>query len=232
MKRLFVLFLLTVFTVISVNAQNETKNGKVVLKTGAEVEGTIQMQGTDVIVTTAAGDMFYFTTSEISKISTGESKQVKQMPDNKYSAAYNKHTVAVGLKSYKRDAKTAYKELKTLGKNEFWNENVEALFYYEKYRRINTAAWITGSAGFFSTSLGVPMICGGSGSVQITGICLTTVGCASLITSWILPACANSSLKKSYQYHAEGGNSHAINVSAAPVFYAQGGAGIGVSINF
>ncbi len=220
---------MTVFTVISVNAQNETKNGKVVLKTGAEVEGTIQMQGTDVIVTTSTGDVFYFTASEISKISTGVDNNPANQP------AYDKQTASSSLRFYKHEAKIAYTGAKKFGEdiNEFWEGNVRAQYYYERYRKLNTATWITGMSGLVLASVGIYTGFEGSGTAnEIIFLSSSSIGCALIVAGCILPIFAHTNLKDSYQYFTKGSKPHAISVSAAPVFYAQGGAGIGIGINF
>lgn len=68
MKKIIILILAVVCPALIANAQNTSETSKVTLKNGTVIEGTVMTQGDDVIVTTANGDMFYYSRSEISRI--------------------------------------------------------------------------------------------------------------------------------------------------------------------
>lgn len=252
MKKLLFLFLAAVLSATAVNAQEATRNGKVTLKTGSVIEGSVQTQGNDVIVTNAAGDVFYFTKSEISKISlddgTSDSRSSSSVPAGKS-----------GFKAFRKDAKAAYREAKIFGNDvcQFWGENAKAQHYYEKHRKLNRASWITATTGAAFVAVAGPVLfiaydygwCyydkswtdeyGNYHSEHVDdeyifGLSMASfaVGGACLITACILPIVAKNNLKRSWQYYDRYGRNHALNISAAPVVYAQGGAGIGISLKF
>lgn len=241
MKKLLFLFLAAVLSATAVNAQEVARNGKVTLKTGSVIEGSVQTQGNDVIVTNAAGDVFYFTKSEISKISlddgTSDSRSSSSVPAGKS-----------GFKAFRKDAKAAYREAKIFGNDvsQFWGENAKAQHYYEKHRKLNRAAWITAATGGALVAVAGPSLLvvydesyykdydyeGYDEGLFIASMASFAVGGACLITACILPIVAKNNLKRSWQYYDRYGRNHALNISAAPVVYAQGGAGIGISLKF
>ena len=147
MKKLFFLLLSVVLFSTVAGAQDENRqNGKVILKNGSVVEGTISKQENDVVVTTASGDVFYYSASEIARISrsdAGTSKGVKTDVNLQSTASKS------GFKAFKKNTRAAYREAKAFGTdiNKYWGTNDKAKYYYEKSRKWDKAAWITASAG-------------------------------------------------------------------------------------
>lgn len=140
MKKLFFLLLSVVLFSTVAGAQDENReNGKVILKNGSVVEGTISKQGNDVVVTTAGGDVFYYSASEIARISrsdAGTSKGVKT--DVNLQSTVSKS----GFKAFKKNTRAAYREAKAFGTdiNKYWGTNDKAKYYYEKSRKWDKAA--------------------------------------------------------------------------------------------
>lgn len=254
MKKLFFLLLSVVLFSTVAGAQDENReNGKVILKNGSVVEGTISKQGNDVIVTTPAGDVFYYSASEVARISrsdAGTSKGVKTDVNSQSTASKS------GFKAFKKNTRAAYREAKAFGTdiNKYWGTNDNAKYYYEKSRKWDKAAWITASAGgamfvsgiifniLFDTSLEDRVRYDAQGrptyytyynegyyAATIAGY---LVGGTALLASCFLPIGSHINLKRSYEYYDHEGKSHTAVFNASPVLYAQGGAGIGVTLNF
>lgn len=213
MKKLFFLILAIVCSVVIANAQNTSGVNKVTLKNGTVIEGTVTTQGDDIIVTTANGDMFYYSHSEISSITA---PKASKMP----SAASS----SLSFREYKRAAKTAWRDVKT---TEFWGDNATSLDYYKGYKRRTRLSLILCCSGVALTIAG--KVCWDNEifyeEAFIPGPALFIAGC-------ILTAPAKAKLRRSYEYYDNYGKSHAVNVSTTPVVYAQGGAGLGIRINF
>lgn len=246
MKKLFFLLLSVVLFSTVAGAQDENReNGKVILKNGSVVEGTISKQGNDVIVTTPAGDVFYYSASEVARISrsdAGTSKGVKTDVNSQSTASRS------GFKAFKKNTRAAYREAKAFGTdiNKYWGTNDTAKYYYEKSRKWDKAAWITASAGAGLIVLGgIFYACGdefwykdyktgeqhGFGWYVGSGFAFS-VGGAVLVASCFLPIGSHINLKRSYEYYDHEGKSHTAVFNASPVLYAQGGAGIGVTLKF
>ena len=256
MKKLFFLLLSVVLFSTVAGAQDENReNGKVILKNGSVIEGTISKQGSDVVVTTAFGDVFYYSASEIARISrsdAGTSKGVKTDVNSQSTASKS------GFKAFKKNTRAAYREAKAFGTdiNKYWGTNEKAKYYYEKSRKWDKAAWVTASVGgvvFVSgiifnvayletfeeerrydeqgrlTFQGPAYYNKGYYAATIVGY---LVGGAALLTSCFLPIGSHINLKRSYEYYDHEGKSHTAVFNASPVLYAQGGAGIGVTLNF
>ncbi len=247
MKKLFFLLLSIVLFSTVAGAQDENReNGKVILKNGSVVEGTISKQGNDVIVTTSAGDVFYYSASEVARISrsdAGTSKGVKTDVNSQSTASKS------GFKAFKKNTRAAYREAKAFGSdiNKYWGANDKARYYYEKSRKWDKAAWITASAGAGLIVLGgIFYACDDAyydayskGDVLYYGygwevgwMLSFSVGSAVLVASCFLPIGSHINLKRSYEYYDHEGKSHTAVFNASPVLYAQGGAGIGVTLNF
>lgn len=246
MKKLFFLLLSVVLFSTVAGAQDENReNGKVILKNGSVVEGTISKQGNDVIVTTPAGDVFYYSASEVARISrsdAGTSKGVKTDVNSQSTASKS------GFKAFKKNTRAAYREAKAFGSdiNKYWGANDKARYYYEKSRKWDKAAWITASAGAGLIVLGgIFYACDDNlsyydskedvyyGEGWYVGAVLSfSFGSALLVASCFLPIGSHINLKRSYEYYDREGKSHTAVFNASPVLYAQGGAGIGVTLNF
>ncbi len=213
MKKLFSLILAIVCSMAIADAQNTLGTNKVTLKNGSVIEGSVTTQGDDIIVTTSNGDMFYYSRSEISSIT---SPKASDMPGTASSS--------MSFREYKKAAKSAWRDVKT---TEFWGENATSLDYYKGYKRRTRLSLIFCCSGVALTIAG--KICWDDGILDeeafIPGPALFIAGC-------ILTAPANAKLRRSYEYYDNYGKGHAVNVSATPVVYAQGGAGLGVRINF
>lgn len=246
MKKLLYLFLAIALSTAMANAQDSAQNGKVALKNGSVIEGTIQKQGNDVIVTTTAGDVFYFSQDEISRIQTEDTTSGN-------TSSVFRPTGKAGFMTYKKEAKAAYREARVFGGDvsQFWGGNEQAQHYYEKYKRLNTAAWITAATGGALIGVVGPVLLSAYDSEPYTkytdewgneisydegyfigSVASFAIGGACLLTACILPIVAQSNLKRSYQYYDRYGKNHSLNISATPVIYAQGGAGIGISLRF
>lgn len=246
MKKLFFLLLSVVLFSTVAGAQDENReNGKVILKNGSVVEGTISKQGNDVVVTTASGDVFYYSASEIARISrsdAGTSKGVKT--DVNLQSTVSKS----GFKAFKKNTRAAYREAKAFGTdiNKYWGTNDKAKYYYEKSRKWDKAAWITASAGAGLVVLGgIFYACEDNLSYYdskedvyygygwyVGEVLSFSFGSALLVASCFLPIGSHINLKRSYEYYDHEGKSHTAVFNASPVLYAQGGAGIGVTLNF
>lgn len=122
MKKLFFLILAIVCSVVIANAQNTSGTSKVALKNGIVIEGTVTTQGDDIIVTTANGDMFYYSRSEISSITAPRDSNVSRVESSSPSLSF---------REYKRAAKAAWRDVKT---TEFWGDNTTSMDYYQGYR--------------------------------------------------------------------------------------------------
>lgn len=246
MKKLFFLLLSVVLFSTVAGAQDENReNGKVILKNGSVVEGTISKQGNDVVVTTASGDVFYYSASEIARISrsdAGTSKGVKTDVNSQSTASRS------GFKAFKKNTRAAYREAKAFGTdiNKYWGTNGNAKYYYEKSRKWDKAAWITASAGAGLVVLGgIFYACEDNLSYYdskedvyygygwyVGEVLSFSFGSALLVASCFLPIGSHINLKRSYEYYDHEGKSHTAVFNASPVLYAQGGAGIGVTLNF
>lgn len=246
MKKLFFLLLSVVLFSTVAGAQDENReNGKVILKNGSVVEGTISKQGNDVVVTTAVGDVFYYSASEIARISrsdAGTSKGVKTDVNSQSTASRS------GFKAFKKNTRAAYREAKAFGAdiNKYWGTNDKAKYYYEKSRKWDKAAWITASAGAGLFVLGgIFYACEDNLSYYdskedayygygwyVGEVLSFSFGSALLVASCFLPIGSHINLKRSYEYYDHDGKSHTAVFNASPVLYAQGGAGIGVTLNF
>lgn len=246
MKKLFFLLLSVVLFSTVAGAQDENReNGKVILKNGSVVEGTISKQGNDVVVTTAAGDVFYYSASEVARISrsdAGTSKGVKTDVNSQSTASRS------GFKAFKKNTRAAYREAKAFGTdiNKYWGTNDKAKYYYEKSRKWDKAAWITASAGAGLVVLGgIFYACEDNLSYYdskedvyygygwyVGEVFSFSFGSALLVASCFLPIGSHINLKRSYEYYDREGKSHTAVFNASPVLYAQGGAGIGVTLNF
>lgn len=254
MKKLFFLLLSVVLFSTVAGAQDENReNGKVILKNGSVIEGTISKQGSDVVVTTAVGDVFYYSASEIARISrsdAGTSKGVKTDVNSQSTASRS------GFKAFKKNTRAAYREAKAFGTdiNKYWGTNEKAKYYYEKSRKWDKAAWITASAGgamfvsgiifniLFDTSYESHVRYDAHGNPTYysyynegyydAAIAGYLVGGTALLASCFLPIGSHINLKRSYEYYDHEGKSHTAVFNASPVLYAQGGAGIGVTLNF
>lgn len=246
MKKLFFLLLSVVLFSTVAGAQDENReNGKVILKNGSVIEGTISKQGNDVVVTTASGDVFYYSASEIARISrsdAGTSKGVKTDVNSQSTASRS------GFKAFKKNTRAAYREAKAFGTdiNKYWGTNDKAKYYYEKSRKWDKAAWITASAGAGLVVLGgIFYACEDNLSYYdskedvyygygwyVGEVLSFSFGSALLVASCFLPIGSHINLKRSYEYYDHEGKSHTAVFNASPVLYAQGGAGIGVTLNF
>lgn len=87
------------------NAQNTSGASKVALKNGIVIEGTVTTQGDDIIVTTANGDMFFYSRSEISSITAPRDSNVSRVESSSPSLSF---------REYKRAAKAAWRDVKKL----------------------------------------------------------------------------------------------------------------------
>lgn len=87
------------------NAQNTSGASKVALRNGIVIEGTVTTQGDDIIVTTANGDMFYYSRSEISSITAPRDSNVSRVESSSPSLSF---------REYKRAAKAAWRDVKKL----------------------------------------------------------------------------------------------------------------------
>ena len=105
MKKLFFLILAIVCSVVIANAQNTSGASKVALKNGIVIEGTVTTQGDDIIVTTANGDMFFYSRSEISSITAPRDSNVSRVESSSPSLSF---------REYKRAAKAAWRDVKKL----------------------------------------------------------------------------------------------------------------------
>lgn len=215
MKKLFFLILAIVCSVVIANAQNTSGASKVALRNGTVIEGTVTTQGDDIIVTTANGDMFYYSRSEISSITAPRDSNISRSESSSPSLSF---------REYKRAAKAAWRDVKT---TEFWGDNTTSMDYYQGYRTRKRLSTIFCCSGAVVTFAGIVI-----GSEFDEGLVLLAPGSALLIAGCILTAPAKAKLRRSYEYYDNYGKSHAINVSTTPVVYAQGGAGLGIRINF
>lgn len=87
------------------NAQNTSGASKVALRNGTVIEGTVTTQGDDIIVTTANGDMFFYSRSEISSITAPRDSNVSRVESSSPSLSF---------REYKRAAKAAWRDVKKL----------------------------------------------------------------------------------------------------------------------
>ncbi len=235
MKRFFLYFLASIIFGQFAIAQDNTQNGKVILKNGSVITGTIQTQGSDVVVTNESGDVFYFTRSEIGKIQFGDNNEKKEdIKDSKKS----------GLPEYRKTVRNVYREDKIFGEavDAFWGENEMARRYYEKSRQNKRAAIALGVIGPCLVSSGVVMLMysdyyyGDALSPDplfYPSIVAMSVGSIMTLTACFLPIAAHKNMKYSYSYYDRYGKTRAMNISVVPELYARNaGAGIGLSITF
>lgn len=236
MKKIIILILAVVCPALIANAQNTSETSKVTLKNGTVIEGTVMTQGDDVIVTTANGDMFYYSRSEISRITVPRTSST--------SRAESSESPALSFEEYKRAAKAAWRDVKT---TDFWGDNTTSMRYYQKYKRRKNLSTVVCCTGAAVSAVGIVRIIVNTVdgwtydeyykqygvydySYQILPFLAS--GCALIISGCVLTAPAKAKLKRSYEYYDNYGKNHAINVSTTPVVYAQGGAGLGIRINF
>lgn len=219
MKKLFFLILAIVCSVVIANAQNTSGINKVTLKNGTVIEGTVTTQGDDIIVTTANGDMFYYSRSEISSITAPRDSNVSRVESSSPSLSF---------REYKRAAKAAWRDVKA---TEFWGDNTTSMDYYQGYRTRKRLSTIFCCSGAAVTFAGIIFAIDYEAEIEELFLSLAP-GSALLIAGCVLTAPAKAKLRRSYEYYDNYGKSHAINVSTTPVVYAQGGAGLGIRINF
>ncbi len=220
MKKLLFLILSVALSVTFANAQDSNVvNGKVILKNGSVIEGTISNQGDDVMVTTATGDVFYYSAAEIGRVIAN-----KEMAD----------MYQCDFRSFKKNTKDAYREAKAFGTdiNQYWGTNDRAKYYYDKSRKIRRAAYGTAISGALLSVAGTAFLFADNDWVWVCGLALLPVGGAMLLTSCFIPIGSYTNLKRSYEYYTRDGKSHSAVFNASPVLYAQGGAGIGVKLTF
>lgn len=228
----------------------DRQNGKVILKNGSVVEGTISKQGSDIVVTTAAGDVFYYSASEVARISSSDSQSAKGLKGDLNSRS---SASKGGFRTFKKNTRAAYREAKAFGAdiNKYWGTNDRARYYYEKSRKWNKAAWITAAAGGAVFTSGIifnvaflnseETYYDAQGRFRATyynegyyaaAVAGYVVGGTALLASCLLPIGSHINLKRSYEYYDHDGKAHVVVFNASPVLYAQGGAGIGVTLNF
>lgn len=111
------------------------------MRNGTVIEGTVTTQGDDIIVTTANGDMFYYSRSEISSITAPRDSNISRAESSSPSLSF---------REYKRAAKAAWRDVKT---TEFWGDNTTSMDYYQGYRtrkRLSTIFCCSGAAVTFA----------------------------------------------------------------------------------
>lgn len=201
------------------NAQNTSGASKVALRNSTIIEGTVTTQGDDIIVTTANGDMFFYSRSEISSITAPRDSNVSRVESSSPSLSF---------REYKRAAKAAWRDVKA---TEFWGDNTTSMDYYQGYRTRKRLSTIFCCSGAAVTFAGIIFAIDYEAEIEELFLSLAP-GSALLIAGCVLTAPAKAKLRRSYEYYDNYGKSHAINVSTTPVVYAQGGAGLGIRINF
>ncbi len=103
--------------------------------------------------------------------------------------------------------------------------------YYQGYRTRKRLSTIFCCSGAAVTFAGIIFAIDYEADIDELFLSLAP-GSALLIAGCVLTAPAKAKLRRSYEYYDNYGKSHAINVSTTPVVYAQGGAGLGIRINF
>lgn len=185
------------------NAQNTSGASKVALRNGTVIEGTVTTQGDDIIVTTANGDMFYYSRSEISSITAPRDSNISRAESSSPSLSF---------REYKRVAKAAWRDVKT---TEFWGDNTTSMDYYQGYRtrkRLGTVFCCSGAAVTFA---GIIFAIDYEAEIEELFLSLAP-GSALLIAGCVLTAPAKAKLRRGYEYYDNYGKSHAINISTTP----------------
>ena len=185
------------------NAQNTSGASKVALRNGTVIEGTVTTQGDDIIVTTANGDMFYYSRSEISSITAPRDSNVSRVESSSPSLSF---------REYKRAAKAAWRDVKT---TEFWGDNTTSMDYYQGYRTRKRLSTIFCCSGAAVTFAGIIFAIDYEAEIEELFLSLAP-GSALLIAGCVLTAPAKAKLRRSYDYYDNCGKSHAINVSTTP----------------
>lgn len=203
MKKLFFLILAIVCSVVIANAQNTSGINKVTLKNGTVIEGTVTTQGDDIIVTTANGDMFYYSRSEISSITAPRDSNVSRVESSSPSLSF---------REYKRAAKAAWRDVKA---TEFWGDNTTSMDYYQGYRTRKRLSTIFCCSGAAVTFAGIIFAIDYEAEIEELFLSLAP-GSALLIAGCVLTAPAKAKLRRSYEYYDNYGKSHAINISTTP----------------
>lgn len=185
------------------NAQNTSGASKVALRNGTVIEGTVTTQGDDIIVTTANGDMFLYSRSEISSITAPRDSNISRAESSSPSLSF---------REYKRAAKAAWRDVKT---TEFWGDNTTSMDYYQGYRTRKRLSTIFCCSGAAVTFAGIIFAIDYEAEIDELFLSLAP-GSALLIAGCVLTAPAKAKLRRSYEYYDNYGKSHAINVSTTP----------------
>lgn len=185
------------------NAQNTSGASKVALRNGTVIEGTVTTQGDDIIVTTANGDMFYYSRSEISSITAPRDSNISRAESSSPSLSF---------REYKRAAKAAWRDVKT---TEFWGDNTTSMDYYQGYRTRKRLSTIFCCSGAAVTFAGIIFAIDYEAEIDELFLSLAP-GSALLIAGCVLTAPAKAKLRRGYEYYDNYGKSHAINVSTTP----------------
>ena len=185
------------------NAQNTSGASKVALRNGTVIEGTMTTQGDDIIVTTANGDMFFYSRSEISSITAPRDSNVSRVESSSPSLSF---------REYKRAAKAAWRDVKT---TEFWGDNTTSMDYYQGYRTRKRLSTIFCCSGAAVTFAGIIFAIDYEAEIEELFLSLAP-GSALLIAGCVLTAPAKAKLRRSYDYYDNCGKSHAINISTTP----------------
>lgn len=185
------------------NAQNTSEASKVALRNGTVIEGTVTTQGDDIIVTTANGDMFYYSRSEISSITAPRDSNISRAESSSPSLSF---------REYKRAAKAAWRDVKT---TEFWGDNTTSMDYYQRYRTRKRLSTIFCCSGAAVTFAGIIFAIDYEAEIDELFLSLAP-GSALLIAGCVLTAPAKAKLRRSYEYYDNYGKSHAINISTTP----------------
>lgn len=185
------------------NAQNTSGASKVALRNGTVIEGTVTTQGDDIIVTTANGDMFFYSRSEISSITAPRDSNISRAESSSPSLSF---------REYKRAAKAAWRDVKT---TEFWGDNTTSMDYYQGYRTRKRLSTIFCCSGAAVTFAGIIFAIDYEAEIEELFLSLAP-GSALLIAGCVLTAPAKAKLRRSYEYYDNYGKSHAINVSTTP----------------
>ncbi len=215
------MFFFAVLAAATCKAQNpDAQKGTVILNNGDKIEGLIQKQGNEVIVTKDEY-VFYYSMSEVSDILIGKSRDSS---DSSHAGNPN-----LSFKQYKEDAFYAYGSPREA---EFWMGNRTSLRYYERYASYYNLTYGTLYAGVLLCCIGLPCFAGDSVGCLVTGSIATALGTPALITAATYGIIRASLLKRSYKCYSGYGQNLSVNITATPVFYAQGGAGIGIALKF
>ena len=185
------------------NAQNTSGASKVALRNGTVIEVTMTTQGDDIIATTANGDMFFYSRSEISSITAPRDSNVSRVESSSPSLSF---------REYKRAAKAAWRDVKT---TEFWGDNTTSMDYYQGYRTRKRLSTIFCCSGAAVTFAGIIFAIDYEAEIEELFLSLAP-GSALLIAGCVLTAPAKAKLRRSYDYYDNCGKSHAINISTTP----------------